>query len=238
VERTDILRELVARGTDTDPARCVELAAELDMLASDLFVVAGHPVPADLLPPERDPQVMKEFAYRATFCNHAQMAALEEFVHSLPHLDPEPLLSPVAPRRVYAQPDAGPSPRVLDGLMRNRGFGIKELPFTGLSMSTIYHALTHDRHSEHRWYRLSNLAGPLGWKFLDLLAVAGEPTSDRPRSVTHCHHLGRVFVAAVRLTTDQLIEAAEHADRLSLRPDQGAWRPVSYGFATECPDPT
>ncbi len=238
MERTDILRDLVAHGTDTDPARCVELAAELGMLASDLLVVAGHPVPADLLPPERDPQVLKEFAYRATYCDHAQMAALADFIHSLPTTDPQLSSSPAGPRKVYAQSDAPRFAKVLDGLIRNRGFGLRELPFMGLSLSTVYGALKSDGHNEHRWFRLSQMAGPLGWKFLDLLAVADEPFSDRPRYAVHCHHLGRVYVAAIRLTTDQLIMAARQADRLSVREDQGAWRPVSNGFVKECPDLT
>lgn len=206
------------------------------MLASDLLVVAGHPVPSDLLPPERDPEVVKEFAYRATFCDHAQMAALVDFIHSLPTAGPEPSPVVTAPKRAYAQPGAGHFAKVLDGLMRNRGFGLKELPFTGLSVSTIYGALTRDRQSEHRWYRLSNLAGPLGWKFRDLLAVADEPFSDRPRYAMHCHHLGYVFMAAIRLTTEQLITAAKQTDRLSMRQDQGAWRPFSDGFFKDCPD--
>ena len=45
------------------------------MLASDLMVIAGHPVPAELRPPERDRQVVREFAYRVTFCDHPQMGA-------------------------------------------------------------------------------------------------------------------------------------------------------------------
>jgi hypothetical protein len=54
----------------------------------------------------------------------------------------------------------------------------------------------------------------------------------------HCHHLGQVYVEAIRLTTGQLIEAAKQADRLSERRNQGAWRPGSDGFAKECPDLT
>ncbi|MFJ2778646.1 hypothetical protein [Kitasatospora sp. NPDC087315] len=46
----------------------------------------------------------------------------------------------------------------------------------------------------------------------------------------------RVFTAAVPLTTAQLIETAEEADRLSAREDHGVWQPVSQGFAEECPD--
>ena len=57
MERAEILRDLAARGADTDPARCAELAARLGMLVSDLLVVARHPVPADLVPPERDARV-------------------------------------------------------------------------------------------------------------------------------------------------------------------------------------
>ena len=51
-----------------------------------------------------------------------------------------------------------------------------------------------------------------------------------------CHHLGQVYIAAIHLTTEQLIEAAKQADRLSVREDQGAWRPVCDGFAKQCPD--
>ncbi|MFE2069053.1 hypothetical protein ACFXDH_42900 [Streptomyces sp. NPDC059467] len=70
----------------------------------------------------------------------------------------------------------------------------------------------------------------------DLFAVADEPYSEELRPVLHCHHLGRVFAAAVPLSTAQLVEAAEEADRLSVREDHGVWRPVSQGFAEECPD--
>jgi len=236
MERADILRDLVARGTDTDPARCVELAAELGMLASDLLVLAGHPVPSDLLPPERDLRVMREFASHVTCCDHAQMAALGAFIRQLPSADPRSSPATAAPRRVYAQPDAGHFAKVLDGLLRNRGFGLKELPFMGLSISTILGVLTHDRQSEHRWFQLSNLAGPLGWRFRDLLAVAGEPLSDRPRYAMHCHHLGQVYMAAIRLTTEQLITATKQADHLSARQEEGAWRPGSGGFFKECPE--
>ncbi len=237
MERADILKDLVARCSDTDPARCMEIAADLGLLASDLLAVAGHPVPVELLPPERDARVMKEFAYRVSYCNHAQMAALMDFIRGLPVAAPEPSPTPVPRRKVYAHPDAGHFATVLDGLMRNRGFGPKELPFMGLSLSTIYGSmLTRDRRNEHRWFQLSNMAGPLGWRFEDLVAVADEPPSEHPRYAMHCHHLGQVYVEAIRMTTAQLIEVIRQADQLSERPDQGAWRPVAPGFAAECPD--
>jgi hypothetical protein len=237
VERADILRNLVARGSDTDPARCAEIAADLGLLTSDVLGVAGQPVPADLLPPERDARVTKEFAYRASYCNHAQMAELTDFIRGLPVAAQEP--SPPLPseRKIRAHPDAGHFATVLHEMMRNRGFGPGELPFMGLSLSTIYGSmLTHDRRDEHRWFQLSNIAGPLGWRFEDLIAVADEPPSARPRYAMHCHHLGQVYMEAIRLTTGQLIEANKQTDRLSERPDQGAWRPVAPGFAKECPD--
>jgi hypothetical protein len=185
MERADILRDLAARGTGIEPARCTELAATLGLLASDLLVVAGHPVPVDRLPRERDARVMEEFAYRVTFCGHVQMASLVDFIRSLPDADSTPSSTP-AERKVYAQPEAGPFATVLDGLMRNRGFGPRELPFMGLSMATIYGSmLVMDRRSEHRWFQLSQMAGPLGWRFRDLIAVADEPFSQRPRG-TRC----------------------------------------------------
>lgn len=239
MERADLLRDLAARGADTDPARCAGLAARLGMLVSDLLVVAGHPVPADLVPPERDARVMKEFAYRASLCDHAQMSALADFIRLPPGAAPLLALPPAAPRPVYWRPEASYLATVLDGLIRNRGFGPRELPFMGLSMSTIFGLLSGRAAAhEHRWFQLSAMAGPLSWRFEDLLAVAGEPFAERKRYVVHCHHLGQVFVAAIGLTTGQLAEAARQADRLSGRVSQGAWRPVSQGFARECPDLT
>jgi hypothetical protein len=238
VERGDILRDLVDRGTDNAPERCAEIAADLGLLASDVLTIAGHPVPAELLPPHRDAQVMKEFAYRASYCNHAQMAALIDYIRALPATTIDPSSAAGWDGKVYARPDAGHFAVVLAGLMRNRGFGRRELPFMGLSLSTIHGMLTYDRRDEHRWFQLGKMAGPLGWTFEDLTAVAHEPASERPRYATHCHHLGQVYVAAVSHSTGQLIEIAKHADRLSQRPDQGAWRPVANGFAKECPDLT
>jgi len=227
----------VARGPDIDPARCAQIAVDLGLLVSDVLTIAGHPVPVQFLPPQRDAQVMKEFAYRVSHCNHGQMAALTEFIRALPAVPPD-LSPPACPdRKVYARPDAGHFATVLDGLMRNRGFGPRELPFMGLSLSTIYGSmLTQDRRSEHRWFQLSQVAGPLGWRFEDLIAVADEPPAQRPRYAMHCHHLGRVYVEAIGLTTGQLIDAARQADRLSERPDQGVWRPEAPGFAKECPE--
>jgi len=69
-----------------------------------------------------------------------------------------------------------------------------------------------------------------------MIAVADEPPSARPRYAMHCHRLGQVYMQAIRLTTTQLIEVIEQADRLSERLNQGAWRPVGSGFAKECPD--
>jgi hypothetical protein len=127
---------------DTDPARCTELAVSLGMLVSDLLVVAGHPVPADLLPPKRDARVIKEFAYRTANCDHAQIAALVEFIRLPPDAAPDPSLPPTAPRKVYWRPEASYLATVLDGLIRNRGFTPWELPFIGLSMSTIFGLLS------------------------------------------------------------------------------------------------
>jgi len=86
----------------------------------------------------------------------------------------------------------------------------------------------------HRQHWLRAVAGPFGWTLLDLFALAGEPYSESFRSVVHCRHLGRVFAAAVSLTTVQLIETAREADRLSACEDHGGWRSVSEGFVGQC----
>ncbi|MFI9784963.1 hypothetical protein ACIHEI_15860 [Kitasatospora sp. NPDC051984] len=121
-------------------------------------------------------------------------------------------------------------------MIHNRGFGLRELPFMGLSRSTLPSMVESWEPSPHHRYQLCAIAGPLGWTLPDLFAVADEPYSEEFRPVMHCHHLGRVFTAAVHLTTAQLIETATEADRLSARQDEGVWQPVSDGFATECPD--
>ncbi|MFL5997447.1 MAG: hypothetical protein ACJ736_24565 [Streptomyces sp.] len=234
-ERAIILRDLAASGTATAPQRVTELAAELDLPAADLLAVAGHPVPTELLPPGREARVMRQFAYRVSHCDHSQLAALEAYVRLLPRVTaPEPFVQPAAwPGRRPAETRCA---AVLGALLLNRGFGIRELPFMGLALSTLYGMVWRWDPSPHRRQQLSAVAGPLGWALPDLFAVADEPYSEELRPMVHCHHLGRVFAAAVPLTTAQLIETAEEADRLSVREDRGAWQPVSQGFADECPD--
>ncbi|MFF1839904.1 hypothetical protein ACFVXE_37980 [Streptomyces sp. NPDC058231] len=234
MERATMLSSLAARGTDTAPQRLTELAAELDIPAADLLVVAGHRVPAELLPPERDARAMRQFAYRVSHCDHSQLAALETFVRSLPRVTvPEPFVQPTWPGRRPAETRFA---AVLGELIRNRGFGIRELPFIGLSLSTLHGMVWRWDPSPHRRQQLTAVAGPLGWTLPDLFAVADEPYSDELRPLLHCHHLGRVFAAAVPLTTAQLIETAEQADRLGVRGDDGVWQPVSQGSAEKCPD--
>ncbi|MFE2521915.1 hypothetical protein [Streptomyces mirabilis] len=234
MERATILSRLAASGTDTAPHRRTEFAAELDIPAADLLVVAGHSVPAELLPPERDAKVMKQFAHRVSHCDHSQLAALEDFVCSLPRVAaPGPFVQPTSPSHSPAETGIAAA---LNGLIRNRGFAIRELPFMGLSLSTLYGMVSRWEPSPHRRQQLCAVAGPLGWTLPDLFAVADEPYSKEFRPVLHCRHLGRVFAAAVPLTTAQLIETAEQADLLSAREDRGVWQPVSQGFAAECPD--
>ncbi|MFD7641568.1 hypothetical protein ACFV4P_13030 [Kitasatospora sp. NPDC059795] len=234
MERATLLSSLAARGTDTAPQRLADLAVELDIPAADLLVVAGHPVPADLLPPERDAKVMREFAYRVSHSGHSQLTALEAFARSLPRVDaPGAFVEPAWPSR---RPAESRFAAVLGGLIRNRGFGLYELPFMGLSRSSLLGMVWRWDPSPHRRHQLCAVAGLLGWSLPDLFAVGDEPYSPEFRPVLHCHHLGRVFAAAVPLTTAQLVETAQEADRLSPRGDHGVWQPVSQGFAEECPD--
>ncbi|MCX4807962.1 hypothetical protein ACFWWM_22805 [Streptomyces sp. NPDC058682] len=167
-------------------------------------------------------------------CDHAQLAALEAFVRSLPRL-PAPGVF-VQPPWPYSRPAETRLAAVLGGLIRNRGFGIRELPFVGLSFSTLNEMVRRSDPSPHRWQLLSAVAGPLGWTLPDLFAVADEPYAKEIAPMVHCHHLGRVYAAAVPLTTAQLIASVEEADRLDVREARGAWQPVSQGFVEECPD--
>ncbi|MGW4690733.1 hypothetical protein ACWEPM_38480 [Streptomyces sp. NPDC004244] len=234
MNRAILLRSLAARRTDATPQQLTELAAELNIPAADLLVVAGHPVPAELLPPERDTTVMRRFAHRVSHCDHLQLAALEAFIRALPRATaPEPFVQPGWPGRRPAETRFA---AVLGALILNRGFSIRDLPFLGLSLSTLHGMVWRWDQSPHRRQQLSAVAGPLGWSLPDLFAVADEPYPEGLRPMVHCRHLGRVFAAAVPLTTAQLNETAEEAYRLSAREDHGAWQPVSQGFATECPD--
>jgi hypothetical protein len=106
-----------------------------------------------------------------------------------------------------------------------------------LSISTIVGPmLSSDSRSEHRWFQLSQMAGPLGWRFEDFIVVADEPRTGRLRRAMHCHHLGELYMAAVPLSTEQLVEVGKQADRISARHDHGMWQPYADGFAEECPD--
>ncbi|MEV0398279.1 hypothetical protein [Polymorphospora rubra] len=225
--RSKVLRNLLNNGRDYDTPRLEEIAAKLGLPVADVLVVGGHPVPGYLLPPDRDRDVLRAFTYRVTFCNHLQLGALREFLLALPNEGMAP-----GPRSARDPADPDPFPAVLDGLMRNRGFGVREFPFVGLSMSTIRGMLGG------AWHRLSQLqavAGPLGWSTADLAALAGEPLQPLDYGPMFCHHVGAVFLAAVPCTTEQLVRAAREADRLSARKDHGAWQPVSEGI-DDCPD--
>jgi hypothetical protein len=221
--RAEVLRDLVARRRRFDATRLHALADELDLPLSDIFVVAGHPVPAHLLPPDRDRRILREFAYRVTRCDHARLATLEGFVSRLVSTGPAP---PTEPREEVEPPPPSTDEfgKIFAGLLRNRGFGLTELPFTGLSRTTIRGMMDGTWYSPHQ---LKAMSGPLGWRYEDLVAVAGEPLGDWKVGSVLCHHVGRVYAAAIPLTTEQLIEAAIEADRLSEQEDPG------YGITGE-----
>ncbi|MEU8765113.1 hypothetical protein [Streptomyces sp. NPDC048659] len=235
MERATILRNLAASGAEHGDTRSIRvLSTELGLSTADLLVVAGRPVPAELLPPERDAQVLRGFAHRVSHCDHAQLAELESFARALPRAaDPAPLRPLPWPGRRPAETGFA---AVLGGLILNRGFGVRELPFLGLSHSTLHQMLWRWDPNRHRRQQLSAIAGTLGWTLPDIFAIADEPYAEDIRPMVHCHHLGRVFTAAIPLTTAQLIETARAADRLSAREDHGAWQPVSQGYVAECPD--
>ncbi|MGY4387068.1 hypothetical protein [Streptomyces virginiae] len=94
MERTNVLSNLAANGSDTAPDVIAELAFEFDIPTADLLVIAGHPVPTELFPPQRDTTAMKQFAYLASHCGHAQLAALEGFVRSARWAGSCPICSP------------------------------------------------------------------------------------------------------------------------------------------------
>jgi hypothetical protein len=227
MSRTEVLRGLLANGRGYDPSRLEEIATELRLPLADVLVVGGHPVPGRLLPPNRDNEIMRKFAYRVTFCNHPQLAALREFLLALPQegTAPEPW-----PARDPA--DRDPFPAILQGLMHNRGFGVREFPFVALSISTIRGMLGG---AWHHLAQLQKVAGPLCWSTQDLATLAGEPMRRIDHGPMFCHHVGAVFLAAVPCTSEQLVRAAREADQLSAREDQGAWQPVSQGIY-DCPD--
>jgi hypothetical protein len=226
-----MLRVLLDEGRAQPPLRLAELAGALGLPLADVLVVAGHPVPGHLLPPDRDREVMRAFTYRVTYCKHRELTALRQFLLALP----DERLAQSGPQRTRpardpADPD--PFPAILRGLLDNRGFGLREFPFVGLSRSTIKGMLYGV------WHRLSQLqavAGPLGWRVADLATLADEPLRPLDFGPMFCHHVGAVFQAAVPCTTGQLVRAAREADRMSARTDHGAWQPFSEG-TDACPD--
>ncbi len=65
--------------------------------------------------------------------------------------------------------------------------------------------------------------------------MAGEPRGDGGVAGTLCRHVGQVYVAAIPLTSEQLLQAAIEADRLSSREHHGAWKPFNFQ-PDPCPD--
>jgi hypothetical protein len=149
--RGEVLRDLRDNGRRYDTPRLEELATEFGLPVADMLVVAGHPVSGYLLPPDRDADIMRAFTYRVTYCNHPQLAALREFLLASPDEGTPPQSRPA---RDPADPD--PFPAILDGLMRNRGFGVREFPFVGLSIPTVRGRLRGG------WHRLSQLQAVAG----------------------------------------------------------------------------
>jgi hypothetical protein len=227
VTRTGLLLDLLDNGQHYGLSRIEEHAAELNLPLADVLVVAGHSVPGHLLPPARDRNLLRDFAYRVTYCSHPQLAELRDFLDALPAVGTQP-----EPRPARDPVDPDPFPAVLRGLMDNRGLGLREFPFVGLSRSTVRGMLGG---AWHRLPQLQAVAGPLGWRVADLAVLARERLQPLDHGPILCHHVGAVFLAAVPCTTEQLVHAAREADRLSVREDHGAWQPVSYGVE-QCPD--
>jgi hypothetical protein len=125
-------------------------------------------------------------------------------------------------------------PAVLRGLLDNRGFGIREFPFVGLSRSTIRGMLGG---AWHRLLQVQAVAGPLGWRVADLATLADKSLHPLDHGPILCHHVGAVLLAAVPCTTEQLTRAARQEDGSSAREDHGAWQPVRYD-ADKCPHAT
>ncbi|GAB2627335.1 hypothetical protein Aab01nite_80650 [Paractinoplanes abujensis] len=186
------------------------------MLLSDRLVLERQPVPGRLLPPPRAREVVRGYAYRVTFCDHEQLAVLRDFVAALEVAEPE-------------QPAAPPGDRpIVAGLLRNRGFGLYELPFLGLSRSTVNKMMRSDRN----WPTLRHLkpvADFLDWPLAELAAVGEVPMApiDDPVFSSVCRHVGAIYAAAALLTTEQLVRVGAEADRLSARIDHGVWQPFA-----------
>ncbi|RSM84892.1 hypothetical protein DMH04_18670 [Kibdelosporangium aridum] len=184
-------------GPSYEPARLYELAAELDLLVSDVLVVAGHPVPARLRPPARDRDVMRAFARQFVTADHARLASVKNLIVAMASTNP-------APEGPASAPAGRAFHEIFTGLLRNRGLDARSMPFTGLSVSTIYGVAEGRSHSLQQ---LSVVAGPLAWQFDDLVAIADEPPGDFGSCPTMCRHVGEIFIAAIPLTTSQLVEA-------------------------------
>lgn len=210
--RVDTLRALVTDGRAVPPDRLLALAAELELHPADVLVVAGHPVPAELLPPKRDLVVLRDFAGQVAGSAHADLVTLTDYVRAMPRLAPG-----AATFEVESVPETGDKfPAIFSGLMRNRGMGVRQLPFTGLSVSTIRGMQGGAWHSEAQ---VRAVSGSLGWRYEDLAAVAGAPLGDWGGGGSICRHVGLVYVAAIPLTTAQLADATIRVRELA---EQGA----------------
>ncbi|RSM84893.1 hypothetical protein DMH04_18675 [Kibdelosporangium aridum] len=207
--RAEVLQDLLANGTEHSSGTLRRSAAELDLPLADLLVIAGHPVPAHLRPPERDPEAVYAFINRGTYFSHSQLASLKDFVVSL--AEERPAVEAVESAALIRKPSG--SGEIVTGFIQNRGFPVDRLHYvTALAKSTI-RRLLHGSPIGPRALRV--VAFLLGWRFADLAVVAGvEPEPGEVVRGLPCHHLGQVFIAAIPLTTEQLWQAVAEADRI------------------------
>src|SRR6266540_964197 len=226
--RTDVLRDLLDHGRDYDMPRLEQLAAALGLPVADVLVVAGHPVQGRLLPPDRDGDVVRAFAYRVTFCNHPQLAALREFLRALPDVGAAPESRPA---RDLA--DRDPFPAILQGLMDNRGFGVYMSSRSSGCRGAPSWACCAG--SGTGWCSYTRWPGRWDGVWRTWPPSRARNCTSQCHFPMLCHHVGAVFVAAVPRTTEQLVHTAREADRLSAREDHGAWQPFSEGI-DDCPD--
>ncbi|MFG2059630.1 XRE family transcriptional regulator [Micromonospora sp. NPDC048930] len=187
------------------------LAPALGLHTADLFVIAGHDVPADLAPARGTrPWHVGHVMQSAMRLFGKRFDRLHEFIRSLPALLPaEPLPPPT-------RSPAGPGALVM-GLLANRNIRphiAQLLYFVGdgpyVSDSTIYRVVHGDSALTARY--VTAFAAVLGFPAGDLAALTGVgPPVDTARLYPRRAELAAVAWDARRLNSEQLSQVQQLA---------------------------
>ena len=208
----------IMNGGEPGPAVLRALAPALGLHRSDLFIIAGRPVPGDLAP--RDPGaefVINSLPWSLTYLPCSAVPELHRLVRSLPE-EPSPPGTPRPnPKPWYQHYPDGPGGLVVR-LLHNRNIGwtgAAKYAFglgRGLALSASTIGMIARAEKALTPELLGGFAPVLDISAADLSAVTGVDRPDtRPSICAHRAEAAALLWSARRLTTGQLAQVEQRA---------------------------